>query len=141
MIVALQCGFFTVQQVFTADTLCGGAVTLDLTIPTANHKAFIHHLIGIYAPWDPGGTKDNEHLFWSEIANLCHSAKFSWSVCGDLNAMLSIMESTTGHPTISPACIQYSQFLHFTDGIDLWQSQPDLAASSSFYSCRTHVEN
>jgi len=139
VIVTIRRGVFTVQCLSTADTLRGCAVALDLTIPTTNNVAFPHRFIGVYAPWNPGGTDEDEHLFWPEITCLCSEAKFSWSLSGDFNATLSHSESTSTNFSISPARLQYSQFLQLTDAVDVWSSQPNTTASSTFYTCRSQL--
>jgi hypothetical protein len=139
IIVAVRHGILTVQRLLTADPLRGRAVALDLTIPTTNNVAFPHRFIGVYAPWNPGGTDNDEHLFWPEITRLCSEAKFSWSLSGDFNATLSHLESTSTNFSISPAQLQYSQFLQLTDAVDVWNSQPNTIASSSFYTCRSQL--
>jgi len=139
VIVTVRRSFFSVQRLPTADALRGHAVALDLMIPTTNAVAFPHCFIGVYAPWNPGGTEEGQHLFWPEITQLCSDAKFSWSMAGDFNATLSHSESTSTNLTISPARLQYSQFLQLTDAVDVWQSQPDSIASSSFYTCRSQL--
>jgi len=139
VIVAVRRGVLTVQRLSIADTLRGRAVALDLTIPTTNNIAFPHRFIGVYAPWNPGGTDEDEHLFWPEITRLCSEAKFSWSLSGDFNATLSHSESTSTNFSISPARLQYSQFLQLTDAVDVWSSQPNTTASSSFYTCRSQL--
>jgi hypothetical protein len=110
---------------------------LDLTIPTTNKRAFQHRFLGIYGPWDPGGSLPYEHSFWSQIAALCNSASFSWSLYGDFNTTLSGKETTSHHPGVALARAQYSQFLHHADGVDLWQSQPQSVASPQLYTCKT----
>ncbi len=112
---------------------------LDLSIPTTNNVAFPHRFIGVYAPWDPGGTDDDQHLFWPEITRLCFGAKYSWSMSGDCNATLSHSESTSANLSISSARLQYSQFLQLTDAVDIWSSQPNTIASPSFYTCRSQL--
>jgi len=130
---------FTVQRLPAADALRGRAVVLDLSIPTTNAVAFPHRFIGVYAPWNPGGTEDDEHLFWPEITTLCSTAKFFWSMAGDFNATLSHLESTSTNLSLSPARLRYSQFLQLTDAVDVWQSQPDTTASSSFFTCKSQL--
>ena len=139
VIVAVRRGLFTVQRLPTTDTLRGRAVALDLLIPTTDAVAFSHRFIGIYAPWNPGGTEDDEHLCWPEITALCSGANFSWSMAGDFNATLSHLESTSTNSSISPARLQYSQFLQATDAVDVWQSQPNTTASPSFFTCKTQL--
>lgn len=58
-------------------------------------------------------------------------------MAGDFNATLSHSESTSNNLSISPAHLKYSQFLQTTNAVDVWHSQPDTAASSSFYTCRS----
>jgi len=139
VIVAVRRGLFTVQRLPTANALRGRAVALDLIIPTTNAVAFPHRFIGIYAPWNPGGTDDKEHLFWPEITTLCSTAKFSWSMAGDFNATLSHLESTSTNHSISPARLRYSQFLQVTDAVDVWQSQPNTTTSPSFFTCKSQL--
>lgn len=97
------CGLFNVQPLPIPDTLCGRVVVLDLTIPTESNLGFTHRLIGIYAPWDPGGHCDHEYLFWPEITQLCNTAKFSWSLHGDFNATLHASESSSATLAIPPS--------------------------------------
>ena len=139
VIIAVRRGFFTVQHLPMTDALRGRAVALDPVIPTTNAAAFSHRFIGIYAPWNPGGTEDDEHLFWPEITTLASSAKFSWSMAGDFNATLSHLESTSTNFSISPARLKYSQFLQDTDAVDVWQCQPNTAASPSFFTCKSQL--
>ena len=137
VIVAIRRGFFTVHQLSTSDCLRGRVVALDLTIPTVHNRAFQHRLIGIYAPWDPGGSFHDDRSFWFQIAQLCHSAPFSWSLYGDFNATLSATETTSTSNTPSTSRAHYSQFLRLTDAVDLWQSQPQTFASSVVHTCRS----
>jgi outer membrane murein-binding lipoprotein Lpp len=130
--IGIRRGLFNVQAVATAATLCGRAVTLDLTIPTTNNLGFNHRLVGVYAPWNPGGTEDDEHAFWPEITMLCNSAKFSWSLHGDLNATLLASESSSDTHDISPSRLAYTHFLQNTDAIDLWRSQPENDISHNY---------
>jgi len=112
---------------------------LDLTILTTNAVAFPHHFLGIYAPWNPGGTEDDVHLFWPEITTLCSAAKFSWSMAGDFNATLLHLESTSSNISISLSQLKYSHFLQAADGVDVWQSQPNTTASPSFFTCKSQL--
>jgi hypothetical protein len=130
-------GFFTIQQLTTSDCLHGRAVALDLTIPTVNNRAFQHRFIGIYAPWDPGGNFTQDHSFWLEITRLCNADPFSWSLYGDFNATLSASETSNNNATPSISRAHYLQFLHLTDAVDLWQSQPQTFASATLHTCRS----
>ena len=55
VIVGIRRGLFNVQPVVLSNKLNGRVVALDLTIPTDRNRGFRHRLIGIYAPWNPGG--------------------------------------------------------------------------------------
>ena len=115
---------FNVQPVVLSNKLNGRAVALDLTIPTDRNRGFRHRLIGIYAPWNPGGTLEDESSFWPEITCLCNLSSYSWSLHGDFNATLLGSESSSTSLDISPSRLAYSLFLTLTDAIDLWRSQP-----------------
>ncbi|KAF5367841.1 hypothetical protein D9615_010570 [Tricholomella constricta] len=103
-------------------SLDGRAVALDLIIPTANNQGFIHRLIGIYAPWDPG---TEPHQFWPDIADICNSTPHSWSLHGDFNATTAFSESSASTHRLSNSRVAYSTFLRVTAGVDLWAQIPD----------------
>ena len=124
VIVGIQRGLFNIQSITVSNKLRGRAVALDLTIPTDHNRGFHHRLIGIYAPWNPGGTLEDENAFWPEITCLCDQSSFSWSLHGDFNATLLSSESSSTSLDISPSRLAYSFFLTSTDAIDLWRSQP-----------------
>ena len=124
VIVGIQRGLFNIQSITVSDKLRGRAVALDLTIPTNHNRGFRHRLIGVYAPWNPGGTLEDESSFWPEITTLCNQSSFSWSLHGDFNATLLGSESSSTSLNISPSRLAYSLFLSSTDAIDLWRSQP-----------------
>ena len=96
---------------------------------------FHHRLIGVYAPWNPGGNSDDEHHFWPENTHLCNLAKFSWSLHGDLNATLMTSESSSMSLNVSSSCITYSHFLNSTDGIDLWRTQAECDVNQHYTHC------
>ena len=124
VIVGIQRGLFNIQSITVSNKLRGRAVALDLTIPTDHNRGFRHRLIGIYAPWNPGGTLEDESAFWPEITCLCDQSSFSWSLHGDFNSTLLASESSSASLDISPSRLAYSLFLTSTDAIDLWRSQP-----------------
>lgn len=124
VIVGIRRGLFNVQPVTLSDHLRGRAVALDLTIPTDHNRGFRHRLIGVYAPWNPGGNLESENLFWPEVTGLCNTASYSWSIHGDFNATLLTTESTSTSLDISISRIVYSNFLQSTNGVDLWKTQP-----------------
>ncbi|KJA15684.1 hypothetical protein HYPSUDRAFT_58684 [Hypholoma sublateritium FD-334 SS-4] len=119
VIISVRRGIFNVQPVPTPGTLRGRAIALDLTVSTEDNRGFNHRLIGIYSPWIPGGSVDDEQPFWPEITSLCHTAKFSWSVYGDFNATLLTSESSSTSPGIFRSRIAYTHFLESTDGPDV----------------------
>lgn len=131
VIVGIRRGLFNVQPVTVSDKLQGRVVALDLCIPTDHHLGFRHRLIGVYAPWNPGGTLDYENFFWPELTELCNLANHSWSVHGDLNATLHASESSSFSLTVPPSRLAYTNFLTSTNGLDLWRTQSDGNTDSS----------
>ena len=118
LLMGVRKNILSVEQLALPDSLKGHAIALDITIPTTTHGEFWYQFIGLYAPWNPNQVIDDDILFWPEITRLCTSAKFSWSIIGDLNATLSSTESTWSSPSISSqmACTvrdkTVSMFLH-----------------------------
>ena len=143
VIVEVHCGLFNVQPITVSDKLRGRAVALDLTIPTDHNRGFCHRLIGVYAPWNPGRTLDDENSFWPEITCLCNLSSYSWSLHGDFNATLLVSESSSTFLDISPSCLAYSHFLTSTDAIDLWRTQPscDVARQHTHCTRRTSLNH
>jgi hypothetical protein len=88
VIIAVKHHLFNVQPLLLPHSLQGRAVALDITIPLVTGQGFVHRFIGIYAPWDPGTTFDDNIQFWPVLTDLCCSAPFSWSIIGDCNATL-----------------------------------------------------
>jgi hypothetical protein len=132
VLVGVQQGLFNVQNVPLLETIAGQAIALDLTIPTTHGRSFQHHLIGLYAPWNPRIPDNNGPSFWPTITDTCNSAQFSWSIIGDINATLSVTETTTLPYHITPARLAYNQFLMSTNGIDLWEMQPQHNINSQY---------
>ncbi|KAF8164191.1 hypothetical protein BJ912DRAFT_823476, partial [Pholiota molesta] len=132
VLIGVQQGIFNVQNVPLPETIAGRAIALDLTIPTRHGRSFQHRLIGVYAPWNPGIPDDDGLSFWPTITDTCNSAQFSWSIIGDINATLSVTETTTLPYHITPARLAYNQFLSSTNGVDLWAAQPQHDINSQF---------
>ncbi|KAF5376641.1 hypothetical protein D9615_007876 [Tricholomella constricta] len=129
VIVAVHRGISCGSPLPLPASLEGRAIALDLTIPTTNNRGFNHRLIGIYAPWDPG---TEPHEFWPEIADLCNTSPYSWSLHGDFNAILSYSESSASTHRISNSRVAYNSFLRATSGVDLWAQIPDRNAQQTF---------
>jgi hypothetical protein len=100
-------------------------VSLDLIVSTDHNRGFHHRLIGVYAPWNPVGTFEDENIFWPVVSNLCNSSTYSWSLHGDFNASLLATKSSSVSLDLTPSWIAYTNFLISTDGINLWQTQPE----------------
>ena len=99
--------------------LAGRAIAIDIVLGTSNGRGFIHRFIGTYAPWNPGGT-DNE--FWPQITSICRQSPYSWTLAGDVNATVSVLERPSGG---QDARQHYLRFLNRSDGQDLWTLNPD----------------
>ncbi|GBE82235.1 hypothetical protein SCP_0406180 [Sparassis crispa] len=126
-----------VQRVPTPNELRGRAVILDIVIPTSTGCGFPYRLIGLYAPWDPGEDEQQLTLFWSTITNVCREARFSWCILGDCNASLSVTETSSATPSLSPSRLHYTAFLHNTHALDFWLLRGD-ADVRSMYTFRNH---
>ncbi|KAF8955882.1 hypothetical protein BDZ97DRAFT_1926195 [Flammula alnicola] len=124
VIIGFCAGLFSSQLVSLPAHLSGCTVALDLMIPTSTGHCFTHWLIGLYAPWDPGTTDDDNSLFWPSSIDFCNSSPFSWSTIGNVNATLSSVETSAQSYTMTPAHRAYMDFLNHVDGIDLWSIQP-----------------
>ena len=132
VIIGVRRGLFNIQPVQLHPSLDGCVLALDLIIPTTEGGGFTHHLIGIYAPWDPGNHQSQHNDFWHSLSTLCSSSPFSWSIHGDFNATLSFMESSSTSLQVDNSHQAYSTFLQEANGLDLWQSQPDYSPQHSF---------
>ena len=100
-------------------SLNGRLVTVDIILGTSSSKAFVHRFIGAYTPWNPS-TDDGD--FWTQVAKICNDLQNSWSLTGDLNMTISVVEHPSGG---TDARQQYSRFLQETNGFDLWGFKPD----------------
>lgn len=140
VIMGIRRGLLHANRVTVPETLHGRAVVLDLVIPTVTGRGFIHRLVGVYAPWNPGGTsQDQQNSFWPSVLELCRNARFSWSLIGDLNVCLTTDETTSLAFPYNHSRSLYLNFLHSSMAIDVWRSQPDTVASQHFYTCKTRT--
>ena len=122
------------QRLQIAASLQGRVVALDLVIGTDSGKGFIHHFVGIYAPWNPGqDTTDTG--FWNEVAKMCNDAASSWSIAGNVNATVSTTERASRG---SDAKRHYLQFLNKTKGIDLWSEYKPERSRTHDWTCKAH---
>jgi hypothetical protein len=60
-------------------------------LPTSDGGCHLHRLIGAYAPWNPGD-EGIGHSFWTDLTHLCNSSPIAWTLAGDLNATVSMLE-------------------------------------------------
>jgi hypothetical protein len=100
-------------------SLNGRVVVVDIVLGTTAGCGFIHRIIGAYAPWNPGV---DEGDFWRQIAKICQDSQYSWTLAGDLNATVSAIERPSGG---NDAWRLFHRFLNETNGVDLWETQPD----------------
>jgi hypothetical protein len=100
-------------------SLAGHVIAIDFVLGTSSGCGFIHHFIGVYAPWNPGSA-DND--FWTQVTLICQQSPYSWTLAGDINATVSTVECPSGGQDMRH---QYLQFLHQSDGRDLWTLNPD----------------
>jgi hypothetical protein len=107
------------QVTLSHSALTGRTIAIDLVLGTEIGKGFIHRFIGTYAPWNPGGA---DNSFWTQITQICRHSPHSWTLAGDVNATVSALERPTGG---LDARRQYLQFLHLSDGLDIWTLNPD----------------
>ncbi|KAJ7185758.1 hypothetical protein C8R46DRAFT_881675, partial [Mycena filopes] len=78
----------------TKASLKGRILAIDVILPTDAGRGFLHRIIGLYAPWDPGiGNVDlDAREFWADVTQLCKETRTSWSLGGDLNATVNSSE-------------------------------------------------
>jgi hypothetical protein len=122
------------QIILTHAALRGRVIAIDIVLGTSLRQGFIHRFIGTYAPWNPGVT-DNE--FWTQITSICNQSPYSWTLAGDINAMVSTLERPTGG---QDAKRHYLQFLCQSDGQDLWMLNPDRTRGHD-WTCRARGSN
>jgi hypothetical protein len=135
IILGIQNNIQVSQPINVSDTsLSGWVVAVDVILGTTTGKGFTHRIIGAYAPWNPG--VDNGD-FWTQIAKVCRSSQYSWTLAGDLNATISSVERPSGG---NDARWQFARFLNETDGFDLWETQPDQNRERD-WTCRARGAN
>ncbi|GJE96477.1 hypothetical protein PsYK624_126740 [Phanerochaete sordida] len=123
------------QPVPVDDRLRGRLVAVDIVIGTEGGRGFIHRFIGIYAPWDPGTQLALLSEFWTLVSAVCRDAPHSWTLMGDYNTTLSPSESLAQADRYSASRDGYTSLLRTTDGFDIWQTQHDADARTS-YTCK-----
>ncbi|KAJ3512820.1 hypothetical protein NLJ89_g3299 [Agrocybe chaxingu] len=143
VILAIQHGLFNVQRLSIHDSLQGRVVALNLTIPTSSGHGFIHRLIGVYAPWNPGISQgdNDQNTFWPTLTELCLAAPYSWLLIGDLNVSMTADETTSVSFSSSPARLLYSDLLHAAGGIDIWHSQPNTTATQFHHTYKSYGQH
>ncbi|KAJ7670831.1 hypothetical protein DFH06DRAFT_981093, partial [Mycena polygramma] len=79
---------------FHGASLKGRLLAIDVILPTDSGRGFVHRVVGVYAPWDPGinNIDPNAREFWADVTEFCNSTLTSWSMGGDYNATVSSTE-------------------------------------------------
>ncbi|KAJ7503894.1 hypothetical protein B0H11DRAFT_2352779 [Mycena galericulata] len=108
----------------TEASLRGRLLAIDIIMPTDSGRGYIHRVIGIYAPWDPGinNVDPNARQFWADVTEFCRSTTTSWSMAGDYNATVAAMERAADK---SDARAQFNKFLTDASAHDLWSDVRD----------------
>ncbi|KAJ7637992.1 hypothetical protein DFH06DRAFT_1138634 [Mycena polygramma] len=103
----------------TQASLRGRLLAIDVVLPTDTGSGFIHRVIGIYAPWDPGinNIDPSAREFWSDVTSFCQNITTSWSMAGDYNATVASAERAADN---SDARAQFTKFLVEARAHDLW---------------------
>ena len=133
LIVGVQRSFHA-QQVPVNAPLQGRVLALDLIVPTSGGHGYLHRIVAVYAPWDPG-IPTVVCDFWDQVSSLCATAHHSWTLIGDCNVTLSPSESLAHTDTTHLKRDAYMACLNAADGYDVWQTQHDADARTS-YTCR-----
>ncbi|PBK64843.1 hypothetical protein ARMSODRAFT_1053492 [Armillaria solidipes] len=116
------------QNVPLPPQMAGRAVCVDIVIPSDSGRGFPHRLVGVYTPYDPGGTlnpHDTLHDFRDCVHDICVTAQHSWQVIGDFNATLTSSEVMGDATSDNHAHAVYRRFLQRCHGIDTWEIQND----------------
>ncbi|KAJ7814367.1 hypothetical protein B0H13DRAFT_2464854 [Mycena leptocephala] len=108
----------------TKASLKGRVLAIDVILPTDSGRGFVHRVIGVYAPWDPGinNVDPNARDFWGDLTIFCNETLTSWSISGDLNATVTSSERAADK---SDARVQFLRFLKEAKAHDLWSDIPD----------------
>ena len=98
MLLCVQKDLQVLQQVITDQhSLKGRMIEIDLALLTLDGQAFTHHIIGTYAPWNPGGSNDDDSSpFWSVLMAFCLYTTTPWLLARDLNATVTPFEHKGG---------------------------------------------
>nr|VWP02165.1 Trihydroxynaphthalene reductase (EC (T3HN reductase) [Ganoderma boninense] len=124
------------QLVPVDSVLQGRVLALDVIVPTTDGHGFSHRIVAVYAPWDPG-VPAVINDFWSHISSLCSSAPHSWMIIGDCNVTLTPAESSVNANPSRVKQQAYLSCLSAADGYDVWQTQHDADARTS-YTCKSN---
>ncbi|KAJ7877664.1 hypothetical protein B0H13DRAFT_1722462, partial [Mycena leptocephala] len=78
----------------TNPSLRGRLLAIDIILPTDSGLGFVHRIMGIYAPWDPGINNIDPFAreFWADVTAFCQNTTTSWTMAGDVNATVVAME-------------------------------------------------
>ena len=114
--------------------LLGRLIVIDIIIPLDSGLGFTHHIFAAYAPWN---VTDNSETaaFWTEAAKMCLNTPNSWTLVGDLNAMVTHAKHKNGG---TDAHIHFNTFLHSTKAVDLWSSNPECSRLTD-WTCKPHL--
>lgn len=128
LVVGVRKHFCSIARTFTPDGFTGRIVVCDILIPTERGGAFLHRVISLYAPWDPGLDDTGPSTsFWTEVTNLCNAAPLGFTVIGDFNVVMSTQESSSFNldlPSLKNLPY-YTNFLATSNAIDAWNFQID----------------
>lgn len=132
MIVGVRKDVQVLRRIDVLPRLAGRAVVLDLIISSRQNNTQILRLVGLYAPWNPGGDNDSDQ-FWSDIADICEPepTRCASIILGDFNATLAACERYPGDHN-ERARPYYLAFLQRTGGLDIWSTQPQRSYQSSW---------
>ncbi|KAG6817141.1 hypothetical protein H0H93_007458, partial [Arthromyces matolae] len=96
VIMGIRKNLCTISKVSTPNNLSGRAIVADMLLPTASGTATPHRLIGLYAPWEPGGEEgDAVNTFWTTVIELCLDAPAGFTIIGDLNVVIAAIETSS----------------------------------------------
>ncbi|KAJ7758441.1 hypothetical protein B0H14DRAFT_2634738 [Mycena olivaceomarginata] len=97
---------------------------IDVVLPTNLGHGFMHHIMGVYAPWDPGinNVDPDAREFWSDVTTFCNETRTSWLMAGDCNATVAALERAADNGDVH---VQFNHFLLEAHGHDLWSDVAD----------------
>jgi hypothetical protein len=78
----------------TNPSLRGRLLAIDIILPTDSGLGFVHRIMGIYAPWEPGINNIDPFAreFWADVTAFCQNTTTSWTMAGDVNATVVAIE-------------------------------------------------